>query len=186
MLIDARSDLIYPSDFMVRVFASESSPQVFAALRQRYDFDWVVACNRPGQLTHTFLANDPGWRLVHYTEPALVYVRADRYPALESLRFRWLDPVAPDVTVLRILRTAQVGGTVWRELGHELERARRASPLGLRVLSSSALFFHHSGPAYREQRDAVLVTIVREYPEHPVLPQLVQALRAPPMAPGAR
>jgi hypothetical protein len=185
VLIDGRSDQVYPSAFILRVLDAERSPALFAGLEREYGFDWVIACNRPGQLSHTFLASDPAWSLVYYSEAALIYVRSERYPGLAPLRFRVLEPVAPDLAVLRAMGGAAVEGPTWRALAHELARARAASPLGLRILASSALFFHHSGPAYGKARDQALATLLREYPDHPVLPQLAQLLKARPMAPGA-
>ena len=174
VLVDGRNEQVYPAEFLLRVFESERDPRIFSALQSEQGFDWVVACNRPGQLSHAYLSRDPRWWLVYFSEAAVIYVRADRYPQLAALRFRLLDPIAPDVAVERALAEGAVGSPQWRILESELARARAASPLGLRVLASSALFFHRSGPAFRAQRDQTFATLLGEHGGHPVLSELAR------------
>jgi hypothetical protein len=171
VLVDGRADTVYRPAFIWDALVAERDPARFAAMRAADGADWVLALNKPGDESHRFLAADPAWRLVYWSEAALVWVRADAYPELAPLAFRWVprlmqrgaDAIAATLAPLASEPLARA------EVERELLRLIAASPDGVRANALLALFYETMGPAYRAERDRVLAHLVDVAGGHPAL-----------------
>jgi hypothetical protein len=167
--VDGRNDEVYPRAFVVRAILSDDDPQVFGEMRREDGATWVIASNLPGHVTHHFLASDPDWAMVYWSDAAVVYALRSAHPELEPWRFRVLrDPHAIIVDVQRALREGGDRALVHEELGRMLAE----SPNSVRAGAALCLALHLEGPASWPRRDEVLRDLRILAPHHP----LVEAL----------
>ncbi|MDW8282912.1 MAG: hypothetical protein RMK29_14450 [Myxococcales bacterium] len=170
VLVDGRSEQVYPAEFVAACARAQRDPAVFSAMRARDGADWVLAVNRPGQETHRFLAADPAWALVYLSEAAAIYVRAEAYPHLLPLRFRHLRPGA----IVEAALNAPVHGPGVSELHTELQRMLHASPTGARANAALALFYHRQG--WLAARDRAVARLRALHPDHPGTQAVLQQM----------
>ena len=162
VLVDGRADTVYRAAFIRDALLAERDPRRFAAMRAVDHADWVLALNKSMDESHRFLAADPKWSLVYWSEAALVYVRRDAYPALEPLRFRLLPRLLfrTSAEVAPLFASLRGHPAELDEMERELLRLTAASPDGRRANSMLLLFYDRAGPAYRERRARVLQHLV--------------------------
>jgi len=139
VLVDGRNELVYPPDFVVRCLLAEHDAPTFAAMRAADGVTWALGVNTPEQPGFAFLASDPLWSMVYWSDTAAVYVRRDAHPELEALRYRFVDPYDPVRSVLGALRTAASPETT-AAIGREVHRMLVASPASPRALIAQALY----------------------------------------------
>jgi hypothetical protein len=163
VLVDGRADTVYRPDFVWDALAAERDAGRFAAMRAADGADWVLALGKSGDETHRFLARDPAWRLVYWSEAALVWVRADAYPELAPLALGWVPRLidASGDAVVAMLAPVTHDATARAGVEAELLRMTAASPDGRRANALLALFYDTMGPAYRDKRDRVLDHLAR-------------------------
>ena len=176
VLIDGRSDQIYPEDFMLMAIRARSDPSTFHEMRKTDGADWVMASNDPSSGSHHFLFSDPGWMLVYWSDSAVIYARRDAYAHLDSYRIRLINPLSVDASVVNAL-TKNPGNTeVRKQLEKELQRMIEASPESLRANAGMVLYYHFLGPGYRQKRDLKMKHLLSLYPHHPSVKELAHRL----------
>jgi hypothetical protein len=170
VLVDGRSDQLYAPEFYRRCVRAQRDAAEFAALEAELPSDWALADNTAGSESFAFLAHDPAWMLVYWSDPATVWVRRAAHPELEELH---LDPKNP----VQSLLSAMSGADQARldALERELQRMLTASPESLRANALLALFFDQRGRI--RERDAVLDRLEALAPDHPVVKQLRARVR---------
>jgi hypothetical protein len=162
VLVDGRNETLYPPEFLSRAIAAEHDPRVFASMRGEDRATIVVADDFPGRLTHGFLADDPAWALVSWSDAALVWVRRDAHPELASLYFTQIDPRAVDLSVERAFHR---GAAAITALHAELGRMLAASPDSVRALVGVAIDAHLRGdPATQATVMSRLEAIAGDHP----------------------
>lgn len=174
--IDGRMDTVYTPEELRRGLGAQTGARTFAALRREDGADWVLAANEFGVESHLFLARDPAWALVYWSEAAAVLVRRDAYPALAPLAFAHFDRAAPFPAIERAAALVRREPERLAPVEAELQRLVEASPQGLLSRSLLLLFYHRVGPARAAQRDRLLAALQAEQPDHPVvlgLPRLL-------------
>jgi len=184
VLIDGRNDLVYPPEFLLRVQDSQAREGVFRRMREEDGATWVMAGNIPGHLSHAFLSRAPDWMLVYWSEPVVIYVRRDARPDLEPFAFDYVDPAAPDASVVRATRGAGGSSRQLDLVGREVRRMLEASPDSLRANVAAVLYFHFRGPDYRARRDEIMERLEALHPGHPALVELERRLGVNPSTPG--
>jgi hypothetical protein len=172
VLADGRNEMVYPFSFVRQVIESEHDPRGFEALDRKYGFDWVLANNHVGFASHLFLANDSRWRLVYWSEAALIYVRAPLASRLVDHAFKWIHPASVDVSVARAVTAASSDPAIDAELRSEIERMLEASPSGLRSLTALIVYSHLKGEGNWPQRDAAMARLQSLFPDNPTVEEL--------------
>lgn len=171
VMIDGRNEEVYPIPFVVRAVVSDNDPRVFAEMRREDGATWVVASNLPGHASHRFLAQDPDWMMVYWSDAAVIYALRSAHPELQPWSFEAVrDPYAVIVEVRRVM----LGGGDRDRLQQELARMLHESPQSVRAGAALCMYLHLSGPSQWGRRDEVLRDLVALAPEHP----LVTALQA--------
>ncbi len=173
VLIDGRTDTVYPPSFTEAVIRSQTDPAFFAR-RFSGAADWVVASNIPGELSHAFLSEDPEWMLVYWSEPAVIYVKRRAYPSLVAERFQWIDPARIDFSVAQVVQHYSTDPAILKHLRHELSRMYRASPKSLRANTALAVYCHLRGPKFWPERDQLLSFLQLHYGHHPAVAELTR------------
>jgi len=171
VFVDGRNETVYPPEFLERAIDAERDRDVFAAMRAD---DWatiVVASNAPGRMSHAFLAGDPAWMLVSWSDAALVWARRDAHPELAPSAFVLLDPRSLDGSVVRALTADAASAPA---LGKELQRVVEASPDSTRALVALAVYHEVRGDA--AARDRVLDRLDALDPDHPAVRELERRL----------
>ena len=154
--IDGRNDIIYPPEYLEKVFRSQKRADVFDEMRSKDGVTWVMASNIPGHVTHGFLTRDDDWMLVYWSEPALIFVTRKDHPKLAKFELSYVDPLAVDVSVVSAA-TANAGDpAALAHLESQIMRMIEASPMSIRANTAGAIYFHFRGPAYRKQRNELL------------------------------
>jgi hypothetical protein len=179
-LVDGRNDMVFPSEFFARCSRAQHDVDEFTALIAEYPADWVLADNTPGRETFVFLAYDPGWAQVFWSEAAVVYVRAEVAASRGLSGYRYLRP-ANEVGWLQQHIVAAAGSAdVLRGIEAELQRANSqaggdsTSLASFRVGALLALLYHATGA--HSQADAVVHLLVTQFPDHPALADLIAVL----------
>ncbi len=171
VLIDGRNDEVYPIPFVVRAVVSDNDPQVFREMRHEDGATWVVASNLPGHVTHRFLAPDPDWMMVYWSDSAVIYALRSAHPELLPWSFELVrDPSA----VMREVRRVMLAGGDADRLQQELARMLHESPQSLRAGAGLCMFYHLAAPSQWARRDELLRDLVALAPGNP----LVNALEA--------
>lgn len=178
VLVDGRTETVYRPEHVADCLLSEHDPVRFAAARARDGADWVLAQNKAGEPSHEFLLSDSAWMLVYWSEPALIYVRRDRYPQLQAQQLRRVpDLLFREGAQIAAAMAAMARAPALREeLLAELLRLVEASPDGVRSNTLLALFYEilaeAGGPdagRYRERRAQVLGHLLEARGDHPAL-----------------
>jgi hypothetical protein len=178
VLVDGRNDQVYPPDFVLKTILAHKRPELFAEMRRQDGATWVLASNVPHEVTHKFLARDPRWALVYWSESATVYVERAAHPELAAWAFRFVDdPDGLDVGVRRGVLEARGDATAARAVVAELGRMVVASPNSLRAQGALCFALQLLGPAWRSERDAAFARLRALAPDSEVLGQL-EAMRA--------
>jgi hypothetical protein len=172
VLVDGRNDVIYPPEFVEAAARSQSDPALFAALLARYGGDWILASNLPGHAGFPFLRRDPAWMMPYWSEAAVVYVRRADRPDLAGLEYRFVDPLAVDVSVVEAVRRLGGDPAAMSELEREVLRMRAASPDGLRANAAAALYYHFRGPSFSARRDTALAVLRAKHADDPAVREL--------------
>ena len=169
--IDGRNDQLYPEAFFLKNAHAASDPAAFAALHAQYKFDWVLAANPgPGE-AFLFLARDPAWKLVFWSEPAAIFLPLDARPDLPAYRlFAPLDPVGS-------IQRATANPATADAMGAELDRLVAGDPPGIAAQSWRVMHLHLRGPAFRQKRDEALARLVQQHREAPEVQKLLGILR---------
>lgn len=164
--IDGRNDHVYPPEFVMRVAQESEDPRAFEQAHPADGARWVLASNAPGRVTHRFLAADPHWMLVYWSDGAVIYVHADARPDLAPLRFdAFLDP---DAVIPQTIFALQRGVDPQR-VHAQLLRMVDASPTSVRALGALCIFYQRLGPTWRARRDAALAVLRATAPQHPIV-----------------
>lgn len=172
-LVDGRHEQVFPADLVLRCFRAQHDAKSFAALIAELPPDWVLADNTPGRESFAFLARDPAWRLVYWSEAAVVYVPTGS--RLDRLAFRFLVPADEAPSLARALRWAGKDPARRAAVRGELERILAADPDAVRPNVLMALFFHGTGD--RAATDAILQRLDELDPDHPAVRELRAAIR---------
>jgi hypothetical protein len=180
VLIDGRTDTVYAPSFVLRCARAQREAAAFAAMRAEDGADWVLASNREGRETHTFLAEDPAWALVYYSEAAVIYVRRDAYPQLAAGALRHIRPAGVVTGVVRAIEAARGEERALAGIRAELEGLVAASPGSARLLVALAVFHHLRGPAAWGARDEVVRGLRARHPDHPKVREALQAMNLAP------
>lgn len=176
VLIDGRTDTVYEPSFVLRCARAQREAAVFAAMRAEDGADWVLASNREGRETHTFLAEDPAWALVYYSEAAVIYVRRGAYPRIEAGALRYIRPGGLTTGVVRAVEAARGDERALAGIRGELEGLVEGSPGSVRLLVALAIFHHLRGPASFGARDEVIRALRARHPGHPKVREALQAM----------
>lgn len=169
--VDGRADMVYAPDVFDRSLRAEHEPRAFAEQQRVAARSWVLARQEPGGRTHAFLARDPAWALVFWSDPAAVFVRVADHPALAGRdALQLFRGVALDAEAFAL------GSDPTRReaAGRELARLRAMAPDSVAVQVAEVVFFHASGA--KAARDAALEALVRRHGEHPAVRALLQRL----------
>ena len=178
VLVDGRNDVIYPPEFVESAVRAQVDRPAFDALMASRGGDWVLASNMPDHLGFAFLARDPAWMLVYWSEPAVVYVRRGDRPDLAGLAYRLIDPRAVDVSVVEAVRRLGGDPAAMSELEREVRGMVGASPEGLRANVAAALYYHLRGPGFSKQRDAAIAVLQSRHADAPAVRELLSRLGA--------
>jgi hypothetical protein len=176
VLVDGRSELVYPPDFVVRCLRAEDDDATFAAMRAEDGATWAVGSNAPGRPGFGFLPQDPLWMMVYWSDAATVYVRIDAHRELEALGYRFIDVGNPVLSVVAATRKIASVPAAMAALGAEVRRMVVASPDSVRALMTVAVYDDASGPSNRAERDAVLAKLLRVAGGAPTVDDFVTAL----------
>ncbi len=177
VLVDGRNELVYPPEFVVRCLLAEHDAGTFAAMRAEDGASWAFGVNTPGRPGFGFLADSATWSMVYWSETAAIYARRDAHPELEPLRFRFVDPRAPALSVLAATRKAAGDPEAVAAIGSEVARMLRASPESARALTCEALYDDVLGPTRRAERDAALATLEHVAGDQPEVAEFLDVMR---------
>lgn len=175
VLVDGRNDTVYPPDFVVRTIFEGEDPAVFADARRGDGASWVIASNAPGRVTHRFLAADPAWMLVYWSDFAVVYASRAAHPELASLQ---LDALRDPDAVLPEIARALDAKVDPRRIHEQLQRMVAASPTSVRAGGALCLYYQRMGPTWWSRRDAALRALKAIAPEHPIVQALEREIAA--------
>lgn len=171
-LVDGRHDMVFPGEHVVRCVRAQRDPAAFAALVAELPPDWVLASNTPGRESFVFLARDPSWRMIYWSEAAVVYVRAGS--PLDELAYRFLVPADETASLARALAWAGQDPGRRAALRGELERALSEDPDAVRPNALLAIYHHQTGD--HAARDELLRRLDQLDAEHPAVRALHRAL----------
>ncbi len=166
--IDGRNDQLYPDAFFVQNARATDDPAAFAALEQAHKFDWVLAANPgPGQ-AFLFLAADPAWRLVFWSDVAAIFATRRDLPAYAL--FSPADPVGS-------IQRATANPATADAIGAELDRLVADDPEGIAAQIWRVMHLHLRGPAFRQKRDEALARLLSAHRDAPEVLQLLAILK---------
>ncbi len=169
--IDGRNDQLYPEAFFLQNARAASDPAAFAQLHAKWQFDWVLAANPgPGE-AFAFLAHDPAWKLVFWSDPAAIYLPSDAHPELVPYQL-----FSPADAVGSIQRATANPATV-EAIGAELQRLRADDPQSIAAAVWQVMHLHLRGPAFRQKRDEALAQLLAKHRDAPEVQQLLGILR---------
>jgi hypothetical protein len=178
VLVDGRNELVYPPDFVVRCLRAEHDAATFHAMRAEDRASWALAVNTPGHEGYAFLADDPTWMMVYWSDTAALYVRLDAHEELEATGFRFVDPRSPTLSVYAAIRRMRASPAAMAAVGVEVQRMLDASPDSVRALMTAAVYEDAFGPARRPERDAALGRLERVAGDVRAVEDFVIAMRA--------
>jgi hypothetical protein len=176
VLVDGRNDTVYPPAFVSRCFRAEWDPEAFAAMRREDGATWVVARNQPGDSSHRYLAADPEWAMVYWSEPAVVWVRRAAWPGLDAHVFRFVSPAAVDASVFGAVQRSGGDVATLAAVEREVQRLVAASPTSVRAHVAQVVYYHALGPGARGQRDAAFARLQALAGDQPVVRELAARL----------
>jgi hypothetical protein len=178
VLVDGRNELVYAPAFVVRCVRAEHDPATFYAMRAEDGVSWALAVDTPGHEGYAFLADDPRWTMVYWSETAAVYVRLDAHQELVAAGFRFVDPRSPTLSVYTAIRRMRAVPAAMDAIGVEVQRMLDASPDSVRALMTAAVYEDALGPSRRPERDAVLGRLERLAGDLPAVGDFVNAMHA--------
>ena len=169
--IDGRNDQVYPEAFFLENVATATDPLAFAKLHAKWRFDWVLAANPgPGE-AFLFLADDPHWRLVFWSEPASIFLPRDSRPDLPAYTlFSPRDPVGS-------IQRATANPATADAMGAELDRLVAHDPDAVSAQVWRVMHLHLRGPTFRQKRDEALAKLVLAHRDAPEVQKLLEILR---------
>ncbi len=176
VMVDGRNDTLYPPSFMMRALDSDRDPRLFAQMRKEDGVTWVLAVNRPNYQSHAYLAHDPAWAAVYWSDTAIIYVERRHHPLLMAQSFQLLDPSAVDRSVVDRLQRQGGDERLVAQVGDELLRMLQESPESLRANVALLLFYHLRGPAHWAERDRVRDRLLQLAPDHPAVREVLRRL----------
>jgi hypothetical protein len=177
VLVDGRNELVYPPALVVRCLRAEHDASTFAAMRAADGVSWAMGVNAPGRPGFGFLAADPAWAMVYWSETAAVYVRRDAHAELAPLFFRYVEPRDIAGSVLRAVRGAAADARAATAIGREVARMREASPDSGRALLAEVVYDDAIGPPRARERDDALQRLARVASGDPEVLDFVEFMR---------
>jgi len=187
--IDGRNDMLYPSEFFAEMVRGQRDRERFAAQWVAAPADWVLADNTAEQTCDAsgcrersnflFLADDPGWMMVHWSEEAVIYVPRAGNERLADRAYEHLRANDLVGSLRRALRAADGDADALHAVRREVSRMVQSSPDSVRANALLAIFFHHLGPSHRMEVEAVLSRLGEIAPRHPAVAQLRTMLGPP-------
>lgn len=175
-LVDGRNDMVFGAKFFLDCVTAEDDPSHFRDLSQRLLSDWVLAANPGVSPAFGFLDRDPDFIPLFWSEPATIYARRGRYPALEANALRFIKPSDPVASLGVAIRSAAGKPQQLAAIEDELLRMHSASPEGVQADSLLVLFYSALGPAAAEQRDGSWARLKSQWSDHPAVRELGQRL----------
>ncbi len=133
VLVDGRNELVYDPVFVQRALLAEHDAPTFAAMRAQDGATWALTLNTPEQVGGGFLARDPAWWLVYWSDTAAVYARRDAHPDLASESFRYVDPFNVPGSIAAAAARARGDRPTLDAILAEVRRMREASPDSVRA-----------------------------------------------------
>jgi hypothetical protein len=177
VLVDGRNETLYPPDFVVRALRAEHDASTFDAMRSLDGVTWALGVNWPGKPGFGFLARDPRWSLVYWSEAATVYVRRDAHPELEERRYGMIDPLRLQDSVVEAVRRARHDPGALRAAQAEIDRMRADSPGSVRAATLLVLFHALQGEAHKVALGQALDELSRVGAHDPEAMHIVAELR---------
>ena len=159
VLVDGRAQQVYDLAFTLRCLLAEHDAPTFFAMRGD-GANWAFAVNRTDQVAYGFLAHDPRWAMVYWSDTAAVYVRRDVNPELEKVAFQFVDPYnVPGSIAHAIVRADGMPDKLGAILA-EVRRMLDASPDSVRANLALAAFLASLGPTRRSDLEALLARLL--------------------------
>jgi hypothetical protein len=173
-LVDGR---LLDVTFDMRCLQAERDEATFSAMRDEDGATWALAVNRPDQVAFGFLAGNPRWAMVYWSETAAVYVRRDTHADLMSFAFRFVDPYDVPGSVSRAIVLSHGAPDRMAAIVAEVRRMLEVSPESIRANLGFAAVLTALGPERRADRDAVLAHLLLMTADSPKMKAFVQMLR---------
>jgi peptidoglycan/LPS O-acetylase OafA/YrhL len=177
VLVDGRGEIVYGAEFLVRVAKAEWSASAFHAMRAQDQVSWAIASNRFAQERDAFLARDPTWAMVYWSDQAAVYVRRAAHLELANLFYRFISPDDVPASIASALDANRANPAAIDAVVAEVRRMLEASPESLRANIALLTVLDASGPSRKAERDALFETLVTLTREIPSMAAVVHALR---------
>ena len=139
---------------------------------------WALAVNRPEQVAFGFLAHDPAWSMVYWSDTAAIYVRRPAHADLAPFAYHFVDP--NDVTGSVAQAVVSSRGAPRSPIAAILAEVRRmldASPDSIRANLAFAAVLAALGPEKRADLDALLGRLLLLTHDSPEMQSFVQRLR---------
>ncbi len=175
VLVDGRNDTVYPPEFVVRTIFEAEDAATFAAARAQDGAGWVLASNAPGRVTHRFLAADPAWMLVYWSDFAVVYASRAAHPELAPLQIDFLKDA--DAVLPQVIRALDAG-VAPRRIHEQLQRMVATSPASVRAVGGLCLYYQRMGPSWWGRRDETMRALKAFAPEQPIVQALEREIAA--------
>ena len=156
VLVDGRCEQVYSTDFLLRSMNSEHDARLFDEMRAQNRASWVIGVNRPGAVSYAFLAKDPRWMMVFWSDTAAVYALRSAHAELAPLAYRYVDPVDVPGSVASALAFRGADWDVAAGVLSDIRRMLAASPDGVRPNLALAAFLDAVGPSGWAERDAII------------------------------
>lgn len=154
VLVDGRNDQVYPPAFVLDCLDAENDAALFAKMRETDHATWVIGKNQGREISFAFLARDPAWAVVHWSDTALVFVRRDAHADVARVAFRYVNPTDPEASIQAATRALKGNARELAGVLAEVSRFEQASPGAVRGQIYLALF--HQGVGAIAERDAAL------------------------------
>ena len=175
-LIDGRNDMVFDAAFFLRCVTAEDDPVAFRALEADFPSDWVLAANPGVSPAFGFLDADRDFVPLFWSEPATIYARRGRYPALEKQALRFIRPSDPVGSLAAALKQAGGNPAALSAIEDELLRMQAVSPEGVQANALPVLFYASVGAAGADRRDAFWSRLQQLAPDHPAVVELGRRL----------
>jgi hypothetical protein len=179
VLVDGRHLQLYPIDFPLRCLEAEKHAAEFWPMRAD-GATWALGTNEPGKIAFGFLARDPAWALVYWSDTANVYVRKDAHPDLLPLAFRYVDPYDVAASIVRATGESKGDPATLAAIVREIQRMLDASPDATRPTIALAAFWQLLGPTHAAERDAALAHLLLVTHDAPEMVELARSIKGAP------
>lgn len=169
VLVDSRNEILYPAAFVTDCIKAEQGDAArFAEMRADDGADWVFAANPPGEPSFGYLARDPAWSLVYWSETGAIYVRRDAHAELEPYRYHYVDPRDVEGSIVAAINSGAPPDALRAEIA-------RMPPDAIHAQLARAIFARAIG-AIRES-DRILAEVLERHGDDPGVVALVTAVR---------